>query len=1213
MFSSCDHVVALSILAEDVAAAAWADCKSLRILDIGNGVLSVGKQAFKNCSRLEAVSLGGQVLTIGAEAFRDCSSLTSVVLGSKLDYLGMDVFSGCHALTAATVPSPLPRRIVDVFDCSILTSVTFLRSATTIAEAVLKDCTSVVSVHMFDNITSVGEYAFAHCSSLSSVTMSSQIRSIGAWAFWDCANIISLPLSDTVESIGRGAFQGCTSLAYMELPPNLTDIADFTFSGCSALEHLTARGVHRELVEGGLSRINYIGKYAFHVCARLEMVDIGVSVTSVGEYAFAGCSSLASTPSLKGLTKLEDYVFANCSGLRHVLIPEGVIAIQQGAFYNCSSLQSLEWGIELNRIGDDTITIGKSAFRYCKSLRNLTIPASVAWIEEDAFQNTELDGATIFPRDDRIVDQSAFPPGVVTECGNGFELIVKGCACPEGKMFVANSRACSPCGLYFDCPGGHLEADPSIYDATVSVKEGYMTIENDPFSVYRCVKALRCAGNRQVLTNMCTEGFDPASVRCATCLPDMYLSDGTCKSCTGVDGGFMMAKLVAVGVVQLLFRSIAFYINVNSPKSASQGTIESLVDFVQIVQTLSRLDIVAPDALQSFFDLLNLFTIPGIFKTLDFKPECTFGTFGGTITYSILKDTLTPLVLFFNLAMMQVLFILCGRTLRRDFVHNLVCLVFANLFISLVTLSFSLFYTERMPNGKNMVIAFPQLEYGTSSWKVYLPINLFASVSYGLTMYSYVAYTVFTAPRRVGTEPGFLARYRFCFGTKRPDRWWWIMVKMSFGLSLCLVQVVLPAKNVHAHVYTSALFMFLVTVIMYGAWPWKFDSNNWVELMCKIGLIILLMLTTSFIDVNSVPQIELEQMRNIWAFLIICTLVIIFIVALALFTKDLIFSMHRVRIKQVRTAQAMWHLRDMSLALLMMPEKEYARRLAAIGDSDRALLLEVTKNIKNVIFGQQESSHWTQQRLIAGKEHEVWDHGKRVIGFLQESKSGRLQERLEQSMQFRMHSLKLARAISQSRPTISSSSSSRLKAVPMLRYGSISSRHSDIRSVMKSVRSLPSEEVGTNWTNGIADWMKRMIFSDAELTKDAFRRKIFTSFPHLNIPEDGLDMLFSVLDNNGSGTVTHQKLTDLLAALAPRKVLLAMDPDDEEDDAVDSDDTSPIQTPQSGGEGENENEDVPANAETRLAPPGRSLSWSGSCAIRSISTTSETNQIGIEI
>lgn len=270
-------------------------------------------------------------------------------------------------------------------------------------------------------------------------------------------------------------------------------------------------------------------------------------------------------------------------------------------------------------------------------------------------------------------------------------------------------------------------------------------------------------------------------------------------------------------------------------------------------------------------------------------------------------------------------------------------------------------------------------------------------------------------------------------------------------------------------------------------------------------------------------------MNDVWAHMIIFTLVCAFVFAFILLMNDVYSSMQQVRIKQVRTAQAMWHLRDMSLALLMMPESEYARRLAAIGDSDRALLMEVNKNIKNVIFGQQESSRWIQQRLVAGKEHEVWDHGQKVLGFLRESKSGRLQERLDQCMRFRMHVLELAKAMSQAgwtdrAETITSSSG--------LRRSSIGRHHAAIQDSIHMTTSLEP-------ARGVIGRVTSKILSKPELTQADFKRRI-SSFQDLNMPEEELDTLFSVLDSNGSGTVTYQKLTDLLAALAPETVLQAL-------------------------------------------------------------------------
>jgi hypothetical protein len=42
-----------------------------------------------------------------------------------------------------------------------------------------------------------------------------------------------------------------------------------------------------------------------------------------------------------------------------------------------------------------------------------------------------------------------------------------------------------------------------------------------------------------------------------------------------------------------------------------------------------------------------------------------------------------------------------------------------------------------------------------------------------------------------------------------------------------------------------------------------------------------------------------------------------------------------------------------------------------------------------------------------------------------------------------------------------------------------------------------------------------------------------------NMSEEEIDTLFEVLDSDGSGVVTRQKLTDLLASLAPENVRLA--------------------------------------------------------------------------
>mmetsp|Transcript_90503 Transcript_90503/g.242715 ORF Transcript_90503/g.242715 Transcript_90503/m.242715 type:complete len:191 (+) Transcript_90503:1-573(+) len=106
--------------------------------------------------------------------------------------------------------------------------------------------------------------------------------------------------------------------------------------------------------------------------------------------------------------------------------------------------------------------------------------------------------------------------------------------------------------------------------------------------------------------------------------------------------------------------------------------------------------------------------------------------------------------------------------------------------------------------------------------------------------------------------------------------------------------------------------------------------------------------------------------------------------------------------------------------------------------------------------------------------------------------------------------------------------------------------------------------------SGIIGRVKNKIFPQAELlTQHEFKNKI-ASFEGLSMPDEEIDILFSVLDSDGSGTVTYQKITDLLAALAPEQVLRAMDLDDEDDNVSASE--------SSGDEEKEEKEDCPSES-----------------------------------
>ena len=73
---------------------AFAGCKALEKLTIGNKVTVIGKNAFKNCSKLETVVIGKAVKTISSKAFIGDNKIKEITFkGNKLKTVKKDAFS----------------------------------------------------------------------------------------------------------------------------------------------------------------------------------------------------------------------------------------------------------------------------------------------------------------------------------------------------------------------------------------------------------------------------------------------------------------------------------------------------------------------------------------------------------------------------------------------------------------------------------------------------------------------------------------------------------------------------------------------------------------------------------------------------------------------------------------------------------------------------------------------------------------------------------------------------------------------------------------------------------------------------------------------------------------------------------------------------------------------------------------------------------------
>ncbi|MCH5152083.1 MAG: leucine-rich repeat domain-containing protein [Clostridiales bacterium] len=218
----------------------------------------------------------------------------------------------------------------------------------------------------FDALTYVlmgGSYVVANDNKLPATVKTVIIRST-----YTAAGDIT---SRVVTEIAHSAFYGNSKITSVVLPETLTVINYEAFYNCTSLASVTF---------GDRSALVTIDNSAFYGCAALESIEIPNSVTTIGLSAFY-----------------------NCSSLRDVTMPDSVTSIGSRAFYNTALYNAhgnwTDGVLYLNKhlikadasvsgeyvVANGTITIGWQAFSDCVNLTKISLPATLCYVERDAF------------------------------------------------------------------------------------------------------------------------------------------------------------------------------------------------------------------------------------------------------------------------------------------------------------------------------------------------------------------------------------------------------------------------------------------------------------------------------------------------------------------------------------------------------------------------------------------------------------------------------------------------------------------------------------------------------------------------------------------------------------------------------------------------------------------------------------------------------------
>ena len=270
----------------------------------------------------------------------------------------------------------------------------------------------------------IAENAFSGCVNLKSVVVHGGIKVIPDYVFAGCISLETVVIEEGVEVISSTAFESCYSVENFTLPSTVKESTTL----CMNMKSLKSMAIP----EGWTS----IPSYMFYGCESLEYITIPSTVKSIGEMAFYGCKSLVQITMPEGLTDIDTWAFADCTSLTYIYIPNGVTSIGEGAFNNASSLTAIKipvnlflraehdifYGAPITDFDIDyskTLTVGvdgslydtemKTLIRYegDPSIKTFTVPSTVKYIAECAFENSSLE-TIILPEGLTHIGMAAF-------------------------------------------------------------------------------------------------------------------------------------------------------------------------------------------------------------------------------------------------------------------------------------------------------------------------------------------------------------------------------------------------------------------------------------------------------------------------------------------------------------------------------------------------------------------------------------------------------------------------------------------------------------------------------------------------------------------------------------------------------------------------------------------------------------------------------------